>query len=103
MGVAIENIEMWLAVQHWEMYYDFESFEYEDKDINRKVSFNDEDEVREIQTEYQMYNMEEIEGKEDADKKSVKEKKAIKVVRKVEKGHYEKNRSGWPILWKRKK
>ena len=52
MGAFAGNIERWLAVQYWEMYYDDESFESGDKYSQKKVTFKDEDEVQEIQAEH---------------------------------------------------
>ena len=46
MGVFAENIEMWLAVQYWEMFYDDDSFECRDRDGKKKVTFKDEVEMR---------------------------------------------------------
>ena len=57
----IQNLEMWLAVQYWQVYYD----ECEERsggkegeqDKSKRVTFNDVEEVREIQTEHQIYLM----------------------------------------------
>ena len=46
MGVFADNIEMWLAVQCWEIFYDDDSFECVDKDVKKKVTFKDEVEMR---------------------------------------------------------
>ena len=57
---------MWLAVQYWEVYYNEfdqrrERPERKDPNKNKRVRFNDVKEVREIQTENQIYfRMEEI-------------------------------------------
>ena len=55
---------MWLAVQYWEVYYnefDERRPERKDENKNKRVTFNDVKEVREIQTENQIYfRMEEI-------------------------------------------
>lgn len=61
----IENVEMWLAVQYWEVYYnEFEGTERSERkhqNKNKRVRFNDVKEVREIQAENQIYvRMEEI-------------------------------------------
>ena len=55
----IENVEMWLAVQYWEVYYnDYEvrpERKHQNQNKNKRVTFNDVEEVREIQTENQIY------------------------------------------------
>ena len=55
---------MWLAVQYWEVYYnefDERPPERKDQNKNKRVTFSDVKEVREIQTENQIYSrMEEI-------------------------------------------
>ena len=57
---------MWLAVQYWEVYYnEFDERERrperKDQNKNKRVTFSDVKEVREIQTENQIYSrMEEI-------------------------------------------
>ena len=60
---TIEKLEMWLAVQYWQVYYnDYEERNRdreEDKGENKKkrVSFNEVNDVVEIQTEHQIYLM----------------------------------------------
>ena len=56
-----ENIERWLAVHYWEMVYEVEAYELEDRASKRKVTFKDEDDVQEIETEHQIYAREENE------------------------------------------
>ena len=55
----IENVEMWLAVQYWQLYYNNEYDESrpekKDQNKNKRVTFNDVKEIREIHTENQMY------------------------------------------------
>ena len=55
---------MWLAVQYWELYYneyDERRPERKDQNKNKRVTFNEVEEVREIQAENQVYfRMEEI-------------------------------------------
>ena len=46
MGVFAENLEMWLSVQYWEMFYDDDSFECGDNDGKKRVTFKDEVEMR---------------------------------------------------------
>ena len=49
---------MWLAVQYWEAYYeefDERRPERQDQNKNKRVTFNDVMEVREIPRENQMY------------------------------------------------
>ena len=59
---SVSKIEMWLSEQYWEMFYsdyDASGDKYENKNDgdnnNKKVTFNDEDEVKEIVTENQFY------------------------------------------------
>ena len=51
---------MWLAVQYWEVYYNElderrERPERKHQNKNKRVTFNEVKEVREIQTENQLY------------------------------------------------
>ena len=54
----IQNTEMWLAVQYWEVYYNEYSERNrrkEDQDNSKRVTFNDVRDVWEIPTENQLY------------------------------------------------
>ena len=63
---SLHNLDMWLSVQYWEMFY---SDWTEDETDNlsgwplvnvkgKRVTFSDKDEVNEVQTEYQFYKTE---------------------------------------------
>ena len=55
---SLQNTEMWLAVQYWEVYYNEFSERNrrkEDQDSSKRVTFNDVRDVREIETEHQLY------------------------------------------------
>ena len=60
---TIEKLEMWLAVQYWQVYYnDYDGMDREqegEKAENKKkrVRFNEVKDVVEIQTEHQIYLM----------------------------------------------
>ena len=59
---SLHNLDMWLSVQYWEIFYS------EDKNDNlnnewpevnvKRVTFSDKDEVNEVQTENQFYKTE---------------------------------------------
>ena len=61
---SLQNVNMWLSVQYWEMFY--AGWEEEEPEEPRdwpgasvkRVTFSDKDEVNEVQTEYQFYKME---------------------------------------------
>ena len=59
---SLHNLDMWLSVQYWEMFYSDWS---EDDNLSdwpvvgvKRVTFSDKDEVNEVQTEYQFYKTE---------------------------------------------
>ena len=58
---SVLKIEMWLAVQYWEMFYndnseDEQNDEDENQDNAKKVTFSDQDDVKEVMTENQYYS-----------------------------------------------
>ena len=48
---SVVKIQMWLAVQYWEMFYSDADTGHKDT----RVTFNEVDEVRVVQTENQLY------------------------------------------------
>ena len=58
---SLTKIEMWLAVQYWEKYYNNEDYIYESQELEnedkeiKKVTFSDQNDVQEIETENQFY------------------------------------------------
>ena len=60
---SLHNLDMWLSVQYWEMFYsdwtEDETDNLSDWPVNvKRVTFSDKDEVNEVQTEYQFYKTE---------------------------------------------
>ena len=62
---SLHNLDMWLSVQYWEMFYsdwtedDARTNSLSDFPVNvKRVTFSDKDEVNEVQTEYQFYKTE---------------------------------------------
>ena len=55
----LHNINMWLSVQYWDMFYSDNPSEW--RENTKKVTFSDKDQVKEVQTEYQYYKAEDEE------------------------------------------
>lgn len=62
---SLHNLDMWLSVQYWEMFYsDWTEDEARNNNLSdcpvnvKRVTFSDKDEVNEVQTEYQFYKTE---------------------------------------------
>ena len=62
---SLHNLDMWLSVQYWEIFYSDLSEDKTDNlnngwpEVNvKRVTFSDKDEVTEVQTEYQFYKAE---------------------------------------------
>ena len=58
---SVLKIEMWLAVQYWEMFYNDSSEDEHNDDgegqVNvKKVTFSDQNDVKEVVTENQYYS-----------------------------------------------
>ena len=58
---SVLKIEMWLAVQYWEMFYndsseDEHNDDEEGQDNVKKVTFSDQNDVKEVVTENQYYS-----------------------------------------------
>ena len=69
--MGITNINMWLAVQYWEMYYNDEEVESEEKEKcqKKKVTFEDENEVQNILIEVDIFDEKKREEKDNVGRK----------------------------------